>query len=119
MRSSDQEIIEFLNQLIQAGNEIVSELDKARKKTLVEDYLKQLKQLIEWPHFKQINPLITMKIKNIETAPFIAYLNDLPITKHTFGIFKNSVSNSEVYINQQIKNIELGLEAIKYFYKNK
>lgn len=119
MRSSDQEIIDFINQLIKLGQQIISESKKDQKKVLIKEYVETLQEIIEWPHLKQINPLITMRIKNIETAPFVAYLKDLPLTKHSFGIFKSNVSDAEKYINQQVAKIELGLEAIRYFYKNK
>jgi hypothetical protein len=119
MRSSDQEIIDFLNQLIKLGRQIIDESEKEQKKALIDEYLIKLKEIIEWPHLKQINPLITMRIKNFETAPFVAYLKDLPLTKHSFGIFKSNVSNADKFINQQVSKIELGLEAIRYFYKNK
>ena len=119
MRSSDQEIIDFLNQLIKLGQEIIAESDKQQKKVLIENYVSKLQEIIEWPHMNQINPLLTMRIKNFETAPFIAYLKDLPLTKYSFGIFKSSVSDADKFINQQIAKTELGLEAIRYFYKNK
>lgn len=119
MRSSDREIIQFIDQLIQLGNQVISETEQEKKRNLLEDYLTEIKDLYEWPHKKQVNPLITMRIKNIDIACFTAYLNDLPIESYQFIFFKTTIHDREAFIHKQVNKNKLALEAIRYFYKSK
>ncbi|MEX0812015.1 MAG: hypothetical protein WD048_07340 [Chitinophagales bacterium] len=119
MRSSDREIIRFLEALMQQGEAIVSKVEKDEKKELLEDYLREIKAFMEWPHQKQLNPLITMRIKDFNLQCFIAYLNDMPVKERQFFFFDKTSSNPEKQVHREIQRINLALEAIKYFYKSK
>lgn len=119
MRSSDREIVQYLDELVKLGNEIILSSKKKQKQDLLKSFIKSVKSLMEWPHHRQLNPLITMRIKNIELESFIEYINDLPVKERTYFFFKKVSVEPEKKIDKEIEKINLTLEAIKYFYKNK
>lgn len=118
MRSSDREIVQFLDELIKLSDGIVSSTEKAEIKDLIATYYELLKEMVEWPHHKQVNLFITLKLKNINLDYFVAYLNDLPVEDYQFLVFKKVVKDPEAFILKQIKRNKLAIEAMKYFYKS-